>query len=147
MSSTLGVERTDGFGRFGARSLLGLFALLVGAVPFVVLMLLVQRRWAPLEAFDGSVAAELTEAANRWSVVLDVLRVVTHLGGNATALYVFLLTLVCWWIRGQRRLAAYVAVTGVTGFAWLLICLRYLLLDPGRRPVEAWGAALGGAQR
>ena len=51
-------------GRFGGRAVLGLVALLVGAVPFLVLWLLVQGSWSPLASIDGEVAADLNEAVS-----------------------------------------------------------------------------------
>lgn len=134
MLTPVGGQDTKGLGRFSTRATLGLFALTAGAVPFLVLSLLVLRNWAPLLVFDGEVADDLNEVANRWPPVLEVFRAVTTLGGNATAVYVFVLAAAFWWIRGQRRLAAYVAVTGV-GLA-VLVPLTKALVDRARPVVE-----------
>ncbi len=122
-----------GVGRFEARALLGLGALLVGAVPFLVLLLLVVREWAPLQGLDEQVAADLNRAVSDSPVAVDALTRVTDLGGNLSAVYVFLLTTVWLWIRHQRRLAAFVATTGV-GLA-VLVPVTKLLVGRARPEV------------
>lgn len=105
-------EPATGVGRFELRVVLGLLALVVGAVPFLGLLLLVQREWRPLRELDDAVAADLNELVSSSPGLVDVLRVVTDLGGTPEAAYVFVLTAAWLWIRRQRRLAAYVASTG-----------------------------------
>lgn len=122
-----------GVGRFEARALLGLVALLVGAVPFLVLLLLVVREWAPLQGLDEQVAADLNRAVSDSPVAVDALERVTDLGGNLSAVYVFLLTTTWLWIRHQRRLAAFVATTGV-GLA-VLVPVTKLLVGRARPEV------------
>ncbi len=102
-----------GIVRFGSRALLGLAALVVGAVPFLTLLLLVQDNWSPLTAFDGDVAAGLNAEVAGRPVVVQVLRGLTQGGGTGTAVYVLVLATAWLLIRRQRRLAAYVAVTGL----------------------------------
>ncbi|MCZ2857297.1 phosphatase PAP2 family protein [Blastococcus sp. VKM Ac-2987] len=106
-------EGTAGGGRFGVRAALGLVALLIGAVPFLLLMLLVQQNWSPLESLDGEVAAGLNAVVSESPALVRVLQAVTDLGGTGAAVLVFTLTTVFLLIRGQRRLASFAAVTGI----------------------------------
>lgn len=99
-------------GRFGARTALGLVALLVGAVPFLLLMLLVQANWSPVASLDGEVAAGLNAAVSDSPGLVSVLRAVTSFGDTEVAVLVFVLATVFLLIRGQRRLAAFVVATG-----------------------------------
>lgn len=102
-----------GMGRFGTRAVLGWLAVVVGAVPFLLLWLLVQREWTPLAALDGEVAADLNAAVSGSSLMVGVLRAVTDLGGTGTAVLVLTLATLFLLIRRQRRLAAFVATTGL----------------------------------
>jgi membrane-associated phospholipid phosphatase len=92
---------------------LGWLAAVVGGVPFLLLWLLVQREWTPLAALDGEVAADLNAAVSESSLVVGVLRAVTDLGGTGTAVLVLTLATLFLLIRRQRRLAAFVATTGL----------------------------------
>jgi undecaprenyl-diphosphatase len=105
--------RTTGVRRFEARALLGWIVVVAGAVPFLLLWLLVQRSWAPLSALDGDVAAALNEVVSRSPLAVDVLRAVTDLAGTEAAVLIFGLTTVFLLIRRQHRLAAFVATTGI----------------------------------
>jgi membrane-associated phospholipid phosphatase len=125
---------TAGVSRFGFRSALTLLALLAGALPFSALWLLVQGRWAPLASVDGEVAADLNAVVSDRPVLVDVLRALTDLGGNGTAVLVLTLTSAFLLIRGQRRLAAFVGTTGV-GLA-VLVPVTKLLADRAR-PIVA----------
>ncbi|MGY2004992.1 phosphatase PAP2 family protein [Blastococcus sp. SYSU DS1024] len=128
-------EAADGVGRFGVRALLGWAALLAGAVPFLLLLLLVQQEWSPLAALDGDVAADLNAVVSDSPALVSVLRVVTDLGGNAAVILLFALTTVFLLIRGQRRLAAFVVATGV-GMA-ILVPLTKALIGRARPVVES----------
>jgi membrane-associated phospholipid phosphatase len=130
-SSPSGVP--EGAGRFEGRSALGLVALLVGALPFLLLLLLVRQEWELLRRVDEGVADGLNEVAARSPLAVDVLQVVTDLGGNVVAVYVFLLTAAFLEIRGQRRLAAYVSTTGI-GLA-VIVPLTKLLVGRDRPAV------------
>lgn len=105
-------ETVSGVGRFGTRSALGWAALLLGAVPFLLLWLLVQRRWSPLAGLDGNVAAGLNDAVSDSAGLVDTLRVVTDLGGTEFAVLAFVLMAAFLAIRRHWRLVAFVAVTG-----------------------------------
>jgi membrane-associated phospholipid phosphatase len=115
--------------RFEARVVLGLVALLLGAAPFLALMLLVGQRWTPLLDLDHDVANALNEQASASALWVDVLQVVTEFGGNVFAVYVFVLTTLWFLIRRQRRLASYVATTGI-GLAVLVPLTKALIGRP-----------------
>jgi len=121
-------------GRFSVRAVLGLVALLIGAVPFLALWLLVQRSWSPLADLDGDVAADLNDAVSGSPGTVTVLRAVTDFGGTGTAVLVLVLATVFLLVRGHQRLAAFVAVSGV-GLA-VLVPLTKVVADRAR-PVVA----------
>lgn len=112
MSSTSSEDST-GLRRFGVRALLGWAGLLISGVPFLLLWLLVQENWPPLAAIDGGVAASLNRAVSDSPFAVDALQVVTDLGGTGTAVLVFTLSTVFLLIRHRRRLAAFMALTGL----------------------------------
>lgn len=99
--------------RLGGQSLLGLLVVIVGAVPFLALLGLVQARRAPLQRLDTGVADGLnaTVAASRLSV--RILGIASEAGGGATATFVLAVAVVCLLVRRRHRLAAYATVAGV----------------------------------
>jgi len=111
--SPRGSELPRGAGRFGRRSALGLLGLLVGAVPFLLLLLLVQQQWALLRAADDGLADGLNGPVAAHPDVVRALEALTQLGGALAAVYVLSLTAAFLWIRGRRRLTAYVVTTGM----------------------------------
>jgi undecaprenyl-diphosphatase len=126
---------TTGMGRFELRALLGWVALLAGAVPFLLLWLLVQRSWAPLTGLDGEVAAALNEVVGGRTLLVSVLSAVTDLGGAGVSVLVLTLTTVFLLVRRQRRLAAWVATTGV-GLA-VLVPVTKAVIDRARPVVDS----------
>ncbi|MGY1836298.1 phosphatase PAP2 family protein [Blastococcus sp. SYSU DS0510] len=102
-----------GIGRFELRAFLGWAALVVGAAPFLLLWMLVQRSWSPLESLDGDVAAALNERVSDSPHLVSALRVVTDLGGTGVAVLVMTLATAFLLLRRQRRLAAFVATAGL----------------------------------
>ena len=122
-------ERAGGLARFQARTVLGAAALLVGAVPFLSLVLLVRQEWPPLRELDEDVARELNEQASTSPGLVDVLEVLTDLGGNVFAVYTFGLATAWFLIRRQRRLAGFVATTGI-GLAVLVPVTKALVGRP-----------------
>ncbi|MCZ2807102.1 phosphatase PAP2 family protein [Modestobacter sp. VKM Ac-2983] len=118
-------EPPQAAGRFSGRAVLGLVALLVGAVPFLALWLLVQQSWSPLASLDGEVAADLNEVVSGSSVTVSVLRGVTDLGGTGASVLVTVLATLFLLIRRHRRLAAFVAVTGI-GLPVLILLTKYV---------------------
>lgn len=128
---TAGRDRTDAdpapsVVERSATALLGGAALVLGAVPFLLLLLLVQRSWAPLAALDGEVAARLNAAVAERPTVVRGLRILTDGGGTGTATYVLVLATAWLLVRRQRRLAAYVTVTGL-GLAVLVPVAKALV--------------------
>jgi membrane-associated phospholipid phosphatase len=121
-------RRDDADRRFGLRLALGGLAAFLVAVPFTLLLLLVESKWQPLENLDGSAARRLNQVAraNRWLV--DVLDVVS----TAFQPWVFrllVLGVAAWlWARGARRLAVWAAVTmavgGVLGVVLKIVVVR-----------------------
>ena len=99
--------------RFEARSALGLVAVLLGAVPFLAVLVLVEQRWAPLARVDEGVASALNAVVAGTPLAVDVLRVTTDGGGTGTSVYVLVLLTAFLLVRHQRRLAAYVVTTGL----------------------------------
>ena len=97
----------------GGRSVLGLGALLVGALPFLGLLLLVESRWGPLHRLDTGLADALNAAVSSspWSV--RVLSVLTDAGGGVVATTVLTATVVLLLVRRRFSLAAYVTVAGL----------------------------------
>jgi len=125
---------TTRIGRFEARALLGGVALVLGAVPFLLLWLLVQRSWSPLSALDGDVAADLNASVSGSPTLVSALRAVTDLGSGGTAVLVLVLATVFLLVRGQRRLAAFTTTVGI-GLA-VLSPLTKAVVDRAR-PVVA----------
>ena len=128
-------DRTAGIGRFELRAVLGWVAVVAGAVPFLLLWLLVERTWSPLAALDGEVAAGLNSAVSESPLVVSVLRAVTDLGGTGTAVLLLTLATLFLLVRHQRRLAAFVATTGV-GLA-VLGPLTKAIVDRARPVVDS----------
>ena len=116
--------------QFGVRAVLALVAVLVGAVPFLALWLLVQGSWSPLTDFDGEVAADLNRQVADSPGLVSALRLITDAGGTGTAVWVLTVATLFLAIRGQRRLAYFVAVTGA-GLA-VLVPLTKALADRAR---------------
>ncbi|MGY1683148.1 phosphatase PAP2 family protein [Geodermatophilus sp. SYSU D01176] len=126
---------TTGIGRFGARALLGWAAVVVGVVPFLLLWLLVQQTSAPLAAVDGETARALNEWVSGSPVLVSVLTAVTDLGGTAVAVLLLTLATAFLLIRRRRRLAAFVATTGL-GLA-VLGPVTKAVVDRARPVVES----------
>lgn len=114
---------------FELRVVLGFVAVVLGALPFLALLLLLRREWPPLQGLDDRVADDLNDVVSRSPALVDALRVVTDLGGNGTAVYVCALATAWFWIRRQPRLAWYVATTGA-GLAVLVPVTKALVGRP-----------------
>nr|WP_298991063.1 phosphatase PAP2 family protein [uncultured Pseudokineococcus sp.] len=130
-----GASSTAGAGRFGARALLSGAALLLGAVPFLLLWLLVQRSWSPLAALDGDVAADLNAAVSGSPAAVAALRAVTSLGDTGTVVLALVLATVFLLVRQQRRLAVFTATTGL-GLT-VLVPLTKAVVDRARPVVDS----------
>lgn len=97
--------------RFGIRAALAGLALTLVALPFGLLLLLVRGRWDPLLDLDLGASAGLHAFALRHDAFVTVLKLVSTIG--SAFVYVPLFTALAVWlfVRGLRRLAAFVAVT------------------------------------
>lgn len=102
-----------GVGRFTELSTLGIVAVVLGAVPFLGLLALLQSEWAPLARLDQGIADRLNAAVTDRPLAVQVLEILSEAGGGATAAYIIGLTAIGLLVRSRRRLAAYVGVTGV----------------------------------
>jgi len=112
--------------RLGGWSLLGLLGVVVGAVPFLALLGLVQVRWAPLERLDTGAADGLNATVADSPLSVRILSIVSEAGGGATASFLMAVAVLCLLIRRRHRLAAYVAVAGV-GLAVLVPVTKALI--------------------
>lgn len=101
-----------GVGRFTELVTLGLVAVILGAVPFLGLLALLETEWAPLARLDQGIADTLNTAVATRPLAVQVLEILSEAGGGATAGYVIGLTALALLVRGRRRLATYAAVTG-----------------------------------
>jgi undecaprenyl-diphosphatase len=120
--------------RIHARRLAPLLWVSLAALLFVILLVLVRLNWAPLERVDRSVADRLNQWVSGDSPLVAVIKAVTWCGSNGVLWSVIVAAAVILLVRGLRRLAVYVIVTGAGA----------LVLDPvlkslvGRlRPVVA----------
>ncbi|MDT0275896.1 phosphatase PAP2 family protein [Blastococcus goldschmidtiae] len=127
--------RTTGLGRFETSAVLGWIAVVVGAVPFLLLWLLVQRSWAPLASLDGDVAAELNAWVSQSPQAVTVLSAITDLAGTSAAVLIFSAMTMFLLVRRQRRLAAFTATAGL-GLP-LLGPLTKAIVDRARPVVDA----------
>ena len=100
------------------------------AIPFTLLMLLVESEWEPLEELDRGVADRLNDVARGDSGLVDALGV----GADVFSPWVFRLVVVAvavWlWRRGAQRLAAWAVVTMAIG--GVLGVVLKLLVDRAR---------------
>ncbi|MFH5823461.1 phosphatase PAP2 family protein [Georgenia sp. AZ-5] len=108
-----GAKELDGAGRFGGLNLVGLVAVVLGALPFLTLLALVEQRWPPLRELDTAVAQGLNDLIAPHPVAVQALGIASEAGGGATAGFIMALAVLWLLIRRQRRLAAYGAVTGI----------------------------------
>jgi membrane-associated phospholipid phosphatase len=101
-----------GVARFTGLATFGLVAVVLGVLPFLVLLALLETEWAPLARLDEGIADDLNAAVSESPLAVQVLDVLSEAGGGATAGYLLGLTAVALLVRGRRRLATYVAVSG-----------------------------------
>jgi undecaprenyl-diphosphatase len=97
--------------RFGARALLAALALGLVAVPFGLLLFLVEDRWRPLLRVDDGARDDLHSFAVAHTGFVDAMQTLSTLG--SAPVYIALFALVAAWLtrRGLRRLALFVVVT------------------------------------
>src|SRR5215211_8354271 len=97
--------------RLGARALLAALALALVAVPFGLLLFLVEDRWPPLLEVDDGARDALHDLARDHAGLVTAMRVLSTIG--SAYLYIPLFAGVAVWQlwRGRTRLAIFVAVT------------------------------------
>ena len=105
-------------------------ALILLAVPFALLLALVQDRWVPLRDADLDTAADLHGYAITHSAFVTAMRTISIIGSYRvwTPVLIALAVLLFW--RRQPRLALFVAVTAIGSF--LLNNLVKRLVDRAR---------------
>src|SRR5215210_2170421 len=120
--------------RFGARALFAGAALVLVAVPFGLVLFLVEDRWSPLLAVDAGARDDLHAVALRHDGLVTALKVLSTIG--SAVVYFPLFAAVAAWLAWRRlpRLAAFVVVT-VAGSALLNALVK--LAVHRARPVVA----------
>lgn len=105
----------DARARFGARALLAAVALVLVAVPFTLLLLLVEERWRPLVRVDVGARDSLNAFALAHDGFVTAMKAVSVVG--SARVYTPLFTLLVLWLAWKRlpRLALFVAVTMLGG--------------------------------
>ena len=99
--------------RFGIRALLAAIALVLVAVPFGLLLFLVQDKWRPLLRADSGARDDLHGYAVDHGWFVTAMRVLSFIG-STTAWLVLFAAVVVWLLwRRLPRLALYVVVTVV----------------------------------
>ena len=121
--------------RFGARAVFAGAALLLVAVPFGLLLFLVEDSWRPLVRMDGGARDDLHAVALRHDGLVSALKVLSTIGSAVVYIPLFA-AVAAWLVWSQRlpRLAAFVVVT-MAGSS-LLNALVKLAVDRAR-PVLA----------
>jgi undecaprenyl-diphosphatase len=101
--------------RFGARALVAGVALLLAAVPFSLLLFLVQDKWRPLLRVDGGARDSLHGYAVRHDAFVGVMKVLSTVG--SAPVYIVVFAAIAAWLAWRRlpRLAAFVLVTLIGG--------------------------------
>src|SRR5215210_5570915 len=108
--------------RFGTRALLAALALTLVAVPFALLLFLVEDRWRPLLRVDNGARDDLHAYALDHHWLVTVARALSTIG--STPAYVVGFALLAAWLahRRLRRLTLFVVVTMVgSGLVNLLV--------------------------
>jgi membrane-associated phospholipid phosphatase len=97
--------------RFGIRALLAAIALVLVAVPFGLLLFLVQDKWSPLLRADTGARDDLHGYAVHHGPFVTAMRVLSFVG--STTVWQALFTAVVAWLLWRRlpRLALFVVVT------------------------------------
>ena len=113
--------------RFGARAVLAGVAIGLVAVPFALLLLMVDSRWTPLLRIDHGARDALHALAVDEAGFVTALKVVSTVG--SASVYVPLFAALTAWLawRGLGRLAMFVAVTMLG--SWLLNSLVKVAVD------------------
>jgi membrane-associated phospholipid phosphatase len=113
MTSTPAPAISPAEARFGTRALLAALALTLVAVPFALLLFLVEDRWRPLLLIDNGARDDLHAYALQHHWLVTVAKALSTIG--STPVYLVVFAAVAGWLahRGLRRLALFVVVTMV----------------------------------
>ena len=97
--------------RFGARALFAGLAIFLVAVPFGLLLFLVEDRWSPLSRVDGGARDDLHTLALQHDTLVTATKTLSTIG--SAAVYFPLFAVVAAWLVWRRlpRLALFVVVT------------------------------------
>ncbi|MEU6770619.1 phosphatase PAP2 family protein [Streptomyces sp. NPDC046759] len=102
--------------RFGARLLVSAAVAAAAAVPFALILVLVEGQWAPLRRIDIGAAQRLHEVAVRHPAWTAVLHLLSDRVWDPVTLRVAVAALTVWLLhRRAWRLAAWATVTAVAG--------------------------------
>ncbi|MCD0481362.1 phosphatase PAP2 family protein [Streptacidiphilus sp. ASG 303] len=109
--------------RLGMRMLLAVAAFAVAAVPFGLVLLLVEAHWPPALRLDRDTAEDLHQQALAHPALVSVLRVLTDMVWDPVTMRLLTVLLVVWLLfRRAWRLAAWAAVTvAASGLVGLLV--------------------------
>ncbi len=99
--------------RFGARALVAGLALALVAVPFGLLLFLVEDKWPPLLDVDADARDSLHGLAVDHTGLVTTLRTLSTIGSAWVYVPLFALVAVLLLRRGRRRLAIFVVLTMV----------------------------------
>jgi membrane-associated phospholipid phosphatase len=102
--------------RFGVRAVLALIALALVAVPFALLLLLVQSKWDPLLDVDEGARDDLHTYAVDHNGFVGAMKVLSTIGSAPVYIVVFG-AIAAWlaFVRRRVRLALFVAVAMIGG--------------------------------
>lgn len=107
-------QRFDPAHRYGLRLTLFVFAVLVAAIPFGLLLREVTQE-GPLTRLDTSAARTLHEAVRDSPILVDALQVVSFMGSPVWFYVVTGGAAIYMWRQGHPRLALFLIVTGILG--------------------------------
>jgi membrane-associated phospholipid phosphatase len=116
--------------RFGARAVLAGVAIGLVAVPFGLLLFMVESRWPPLVRIDGGARDALHAVAADEAAFVTAMKLISSVG--SARVYVPLFAVLAAWLawRGLGRLAVFVVVTMLG--SWLLNSLVKLAAGRAR---------------
>jgi membrane-associated phospholipid phosphatase len=116
--------------RFGARAVFAAAALGLLAVPFGLLLFLVQDKWRPLARLDAGASGDMHTVAVQHDELVTALKVLSTIG--SAGVYIPLFAAIAAWLAWRRlpRLAAFVVVT--VALSPLLNTLVKLAVDRAR---------------
>ena len=134
MSSASTAARRRPDARFGGRALFAGLAIALVAVPFGLLLFLVEDRWSPLARVDGGARDDLHAVALHHEGLVTALKVLSTIG--SAVVYFPLFAAIAAWLAWRRlpRLALFAVVT-VAGSAVLNALVK--LVVHRTRPVIA----------